>query len=234
MNIEQKFLTVNKYSRPQTPLTQVKKIAIHWIGNAGTSALSNHIYFENLKNGKTQIIKGNEVYIFASSHYIIGLDGEIIQNIPENEISYCTNSANKYSISIECCHCNWSGKFNDKTYNSLIELCADLCKRYKLNPLTDLIRHFEITKKNCPKWFVEHPDEWNIFKNKVADYLKSKVELTELQKALQILSTKKVKGENDVIINTPKYWEDGIKNKNINYDYLEALLIKTSKYLNQI
>lgn len=234
MNITQKFLTPNKYSRPQKKLEVIKKIAVHWVGNAGSAAIGNWNYFESLKEGKKQIIKGSEVFIFASSNFIIGLDGEILQNMPENEIAYCTNSANSYSLSIECCHPDWNGKFTDKTYNSLIELCVYLCKKYKLNPLTDIIRHYDITYKCCPKWFVDHIDEWNIFKNKVANLIKENNEQAEFQKALQILSTKKVKGLNDVIINSPKLWEDAIKNKNINYDLFELLLIKTSKYLEQV
>jgi len=165
--IIQKLLTPNRYSRPQTPLVQVTKIALHYVGDAGASALAIRNYFEDLKVGKTQVIKGNTVYKFASSHYVIGLQGEAIQCIPENEWSYCTNAANKYTISIEVCHSEWDGKYTEATYNTMIELCADLCKKYGLNPLEDLIRHYDITKKICPRWFVDYPDEWIRFKQRV-------------------------------------------------------------------
>jgi N-acetylmuramoyl-L-alanine amidase CwlA len=165
--ITQKLLSPNRYSRPQTPLKQITKIALHYVGDAGASALAIRNYFESLKAGKTQIIKGETVYKYASSHYVIGLEGEVIQCLPEAEISYCTNSANSYSISIEVCHPKWDGKYNDSTYNTMVELCVDLCQKYGLNPLTDLIRHYDVTKKICPKWFVEHPDEWQKFKERV-------------------------------------------------------------------
>jgi N-acetylmuramoyl-L-alanine amidase CwlA len=154
LNIDKQFLTPNKYSRPQTPLKKVTKIAVHYVGNAGSSAQGNRNYFESLK----------DKHIYASSHYIIGLNGEIIQCIPEEEISYATNQANSYSISIECCHPDSTGKFNDKTLHSLIDLCVDICKRYKLNPLTDIIRHYDVTRKKCPLYWVNNPKDFELFK----------------------------------------------------------------------
>lgn len=139
MTIQEMFLTPNKYSRPQTPLKDVKKIAIHYVGNPNTSALANRNYFENCKNGGR----------YVSSHYIVGLKGEIIQCIPTNEWSYCTNQANSYSISIETCHPKSDGVFNDSTYVSLCELCAMLLKKFGLTT-DDLIRHYDITAKQCP------------------------------------------------------------------------------------
>ena len=133
------FLTPNKYSRPQIPLKEVKKIAVHYVGNPNTSALANRNYFENCKEGGR----------YVSSHYIVGLKGEVIQCIPTDEWSYCTNQANGYSISIETCHPKADGVFNDSTYVSLCELCAMLLKKYKLT-VNDLIRHYDVTGKQCP------------------------------------------------------------------------------------
>ena len=172
MNIIKMYLTPNKYSRPQTPLKKVTKIAVHWVGNAGSSAKGNRNYFESLK----------DKHIYASSHYIIGLEGEIIQCIPESEISYATNQANSYSISIENCHPDNTGKFNDKTLHSLIDLCVDICKRYNLDPLKDIIRHYDISGKCCPKYWVEHPDDFLKFKTTVNKVLKGdELTLTQYQ-----------------------------------------------------
>lgn len=139
MTIQEMFLTPNKYSRPQIPLKEVKKIAVHYVGNPNTSALANRNYFENCKEGGR----------YVSSHYIVGLKGEVIQCIPTDEWSYCTNQANGYSISIECCHPKSDGVFNDSTYVSLCELCAMLLKKFNLTT-NDLIRHYQITGKQCP------------------------------------------------------------------------------------
>lgn len=141
--ITEMFLTPNKYSRPQIKLEKVKKIAVHYVGNPNTSALANRNYFENC--GKTGAR-------YVSSHYIIGLGGEIIQCIPLDEWSYCTNQANGYSISIECCHPDATGKFTAATEKSLAELCAWLVEKYGL-AVDDIIRHYDVTGKQCPLYW---------------------------------------------------------------------------------
>lgn len=144
MTIQEMFLTPNKYSRPQTPLKEVDKVVVHYIGNPNTTALQNRTYFENQKNGGR----------YVSSHYIVGLKGEVLQCVPLNEIAYCSNNANSYSISIETCHPDATGKFTDITYISLCELCAMLLKKYNLG-VNDLLRHYDIlrddgSRKQCP------------------------------------------------------------------------------------
>ena len=93
--------------------------------------------------------------------------------IPEEETSWCTNSANSYTISIEACHPDGTGKFTEATYTAYVELCADICQRWRLDPERGgLIRHYDVTKKVCPKWFVDHPDFWEQFKRDVAAAMK--------------------------------------------------------------
>ena len=109
--LEEDWITVdllpeNPYSRPQIPLKQVNGVVVHYTGNPNTSAEANRSYFAGLaQSGAT----------YASSHFIIGIDGKIIQCIPLNEIAYCSNSRNDDTISIECCHPDQSGKFSDAT-----------------------------------------------------------------------------------------------------------------------
>lgn len=151
------------------------------MGNANTTAINNRNYFESLKNKK----------IYASSHYIVGLEGEVIQCVPENEVAYHANQANNYSIGIECCHPDWNGKFNDKTYQSVIALCVDICKRYKLDPQKALIRHYDVTKKQCPLYYVQHQDAWQKLKYDVSVALKGKDQ--ELEEAVKKIAQSGVK-----------------------------------------
>lgn len=161
MKIIEMFLTPNKYSRPGIKLEKVTKIAVHYVGNPRSTAKNNRDYFENLKNQK-----GEKTDRYVSSHFIIGLDGEIIQCIPLAEWSYCTNQANGYSISIECCHPDSTGKFNKATEDSLVELCAYLCKKFGLSA-DDVIRHYDVTGKHCPLWYVSHPEDFKAFKERI-------------------------------------------------------------------
>lgn len=56
-----------------------------------------------------------------------------------------------------------------------MELCADICRRWELDPQHGgLIRHYDVTGKICPKWFVDHPDAWEQFKDDVASAMRSK------------------------------------------------------------
>ena len=202
MEIQQKLLTINQYSRPGTKIGKIKNIVIHWVGNAGSTAIANRNYFESLKERKS----------FASSHYIVGLQGEIIQCIPENEIAYHANNANSYSIGIEVCHPDWQGKFSDVTYKALIELLVDLCKRYSLEPTTSIIRHYDVTKKLCPKYYVENNGAWLQLKQDVKVAIGT--EDTELKKAAELLYKRN-------IISVLSAWADMSKFK---LEYVPGLL----------
>lgn len=162
--LDVQLLTVNEYSRPGITLEAVNGIVIHYTANPGTSAFDNRNYFENLKTSHTTK---------ASSHFIIGLEGEIVQCIPCSEWAYASNERNGDTISIECCIPDESGKFTDQTYASLVELVSWLCFRYSLDE-TDLLRHYDITGKNCPKYFVEQPQAWDDFCGDVKAYMEKK------------------------------------------------------------
>lgn len=155
------LLDPNEYSRPMTPLDEVRGVVVHYTANPGTSAEQNRSYFENLKDtGET----------YASSHFVIGIGGEIVQCIPCSEIAYASNERNGDTIAIECCIPDESGKFTDETYQSLVRLVAWLMGRYGLSP-DDVIRHYDVTGKNCPKYFVEHEDAWEDFKGDLVEYI---------------------------------------------------------------
>ena len=164
-DIKQQLLTVNPYSRSGQKLNKVNAIVIHYVGNPGTTAAQNRNYFEGLKDSKT---------VSASSHYIVGLEGEIIQCVPLEEISYASNNRNSDTIAIECCHPDATGKFNKKTYNSLVKLTAALLKTYGLSVEEGLRRHYDVTGKECPLYFVRNEDEWYGFKLAVDSELKNK------------------------------------------------------------
>lgn len=162
--IIQNYIVKNPYSRSGISLDAVNGVVIHYVANPGSTAEENRNYFENLKD--THLTK-------ASSHFIIGLDGEIIQCIPLDEISYASNDRNADTISIECCHPDKKGKFNKKTYRSLIKLTAWLCASYGLSA-SDVIRHYDVTGKMCPKYYVKHPDAWGEILSDIENKLEKK------------------------------------------------------------
>ena len=148
--IEVRLLPRNDYSRPGDALTEVNGVVIHYVGNPGTSAAANRSYFANLA-------RTHETY--ASSHFLVGLEGEIIQCVPLSEISYCSNSRNRDTIAIEVCHPDDTGEFSPETLESVERLTAWLCAQFDLDT-SQVIRHYDVSGKICPKYYVEHEDAW--------------------------------------------------------------------------
>ena len=151
--ITQALLPVNDYSRPGTPLDAINGIVIHYVGNPGTTAEQNHSYFAGLaRSGET----------YASSHFLVGLDGEILQNVPLDEVAYCSSQRNSDTLSIECCHPDKAGEFTQETYDALVRLTAWLMDYYGLDT-SQVIRHYDVTGKECPRYYVQHPEAWEAF-----------------------------------------------------------------------
>ena len=48
----------------------------------------------------------------------------------------------------------------------MVDLCAWLCLKFDLNE-NDVIRHYDVTGKACPKYFVDHEDAWKQFRKDV-------------------------------------------------------------------
>ena len=167
-DIQVELLDVNPYSRPGTKSGQITGIVVHYTANPGSTAQQNRDYFNDLQD--THITS-------ASSHFVIGLDGEIIQCVPTWEIAYASNDRNKDTVSIECCHPDETGELNRATYQSLVQLTAWLSEKFELEK-DDIIRHYDITGKICPKYFVEHEDAWNTFKDAVQKARKRSTEET--------------------------------------------------------
>lgn len=144
--ITEDFIEIHDSARTGNRLKELNNIVVHYVGNPGTTASQNRDYFNN---------DGTDV----SSHFIIGLEGEIVQCLPLYEISAASNHRNIDTISIEVCHPDESGKYNEETYNSLIKLLSWLCWALDLSA-EDVMRHYDITGKLCPLYYVENPQEW--------------------------------------------------------------------------
>ena len=187
IKVKEMLITPNKWSRPQTKIGTIKNIVVHWVGNAGSTAENNAKYFDSLKDGRG---------VYASAHYIIGNDGVVIRCVPENEVAYHASSANNYSIGIEVCHPDGTGKYTDAAYKALIELLVDLCNRYKLEPAQAIIRHYDVTGKICPKYYVENESVWKKLKDDVSKEMNKD---EEFERAVKVLQEKG-------IISSPNVW----------------------------
>ena len=156
--IQQELLDVNPFSRPERQLESVTGVVIHNIGNPGTTALQNRNYFNNLAYTQRR---------HASSHFIICLDGTILQCVPVDEVAFASNERNDDTLSIELTHPDATGQFNEETYDAAVRLSAWLLLEFGLTA-NDLIRHHDIrSTTDCPRYFVNNEGTWEMFKANV-------------------------------------------------------------------
>lgn len=182
MNITEQFLTPNQWSRPQDKLHKVLGIVVHWCANPNSTAEANRNFFESRKGGT----KG-----FGSAHYVINLDGAVVQCLPLDEMSYHVGShvytaqalkklgsyPNNCTVGIECTHIDDNGTMTKATYDALVELATMLLKKYNLTE-NDLWTHKTVVGwKDCHMYFVKNNDEWIKFKTLVGNKLRGKAQL---------------------------------------------------------
>ena len=154
--IDTQMIDIDGISRNGKKMSKVKDIVVHYVGNPGSTAQQNRDFYESSQSN-------------VSSHFVVGLKGEIIQCIPLNEMSAASNWRNNDTISIEVCHSDDSGKFNKKTKKSLVKLIAWLENQCNLTE-KHVIRHYDITGKECPRYYVRNPKQWNKLKNRIKEY----------------------------------------------------------------
>ena len=152
--VDVQIIDVDGASRRGERLEDIQSIVIHYVGNPGTTAQQNRNYYAAPQSE-------------VSSHFLVGLEGEVIQCIPLDEKSSASNHRNRDTISIEVCHPDSTGEFSAVTYDALVELTAWLLEATGLDP-EDVIRHYDITGKECPRFYVIHEDCWQVFLDDVA------------------------------------------------------------------
>lgn len=173
---------------------QNKYIVIHFVG-AVSSAKANSDYFKSTYRG-------------ASAHYFVD-DKDIYRVVRDNDIAWHCGSKhykhlscrNSNSIGIEMCCYNKNGKLDisENVINRTIQLTRELMAKYNI-PVQNVIRHYDVTGKNCPAPMVENPARWNAFKS-------------------QLTSTTPKYNQGDAVeINTPMYFTGAVEGNRYLYD----------------
>lgn len=147
-------ISPNKTSPRNQPIT---KITIHHM--AGVMSVEDF--------GKLVANPGREM----SSNYCIGSDGRIGLFCEEKDRSWCSSSPwnDNRAITIEVSNSSVGGDWpiSDVVYNSLIKLCADICKRNGIKKLEftgdkngSLTYHYMFWSTACPgPWIKNHTSD---------------------------------------------------------------------------
>lgn len=196
LDLEKNYITKNRYSRPGHKIYDPLVFVIHWPYSVGWSAKRGRTYFDSLKNQQTTIINQygekvtNPKLRHASTQYWLGLEGEWIALMPENELAYAVGNAKGYtnfakelfgekltsntfkgtpnwaSVSVEVSHTDIKGNMTNETIDSLIDFSVDFCWRHQLES-DRVVRHYDITGKRCPRLYVENEGLWKEFKQQI-------------------------------------------------------------------
>lgn len=146
----------------------VSYVVMHYTGNKKDTAKANANYFSGAVRN-------------ASAHFFVD-DSKIYQSVKLRDTawhcgakSYKHNACrNANSIGVEMCCTAGNYKISKTTEKNAAYLCAFLCKMLGIsagNVDTYVLRHYDVTGKNCPAQMVQNPAEWKAFKDKVKSIL---------------------------------------------------------------
>jgi hypothetical protein len=143
------------------PISDIGYIALHYTANDGDTDEGNGNYFKN------NIVK-------ASAHYFVD-DDSVTQSVPDDYVAWsvggkkytdCAQTGggslygiakNQNTISIELCDTVKDGTIypTQATINNALILTRSLMEKYGI-ALDHVIRHFDVTGKHCPAYWMNY------------------------------------------------------------------------------
>jgi N-acetylmuramoyl-L-alanine amidase len=174
-NWQTDYLQINEFSRPGLKLLGVKGIVMHWTADPSATDENEVKFFDGSDGGGGR---------YASAHIFVDRDSARL-DIPLNEVAYHANEkpckiaklaatasyyrgggANLTAIGVEMC-VEKDGTIHADTISRAVQVVADLCAQFKLDPKADIYRHYDITGKNCPAPWVTDSSKFADFKKRV-------------------------------------------------------------------
>ena len=138
----------------------IQYIVVHYTANKGDTAKNNVDYFARATT-KT------------SAHYFVD-EKEVWQSVREKDTAYhCGADTYKHpfcrngnSIGVEMCLLGKSGNIRPGTIDTALSVVRQLMAAYDI-PIDRVLRHYDVTGKNCPRPMVENPQLWEDFKKEL-------------------------------------------------------------------
>lgn len=160
MEIIQSFVTQNPMYRNPRKIP-IKKLVLHSVGCPQPSAA---VFARQWQSAR----------YFA--HAVLQADGKVYQCMPWDYLVYHVGAANAYSVGVEmtepdcirytggatfvCSNWDRAAEQISGTYNTAVELFAELCNQFGLDPYSDIISHNEASKMGIGTDHVDPEHLW--------------------------------------------------------------------------
>lgn len=153
--------------------SQIKYLVYHYTGNDGDTDANNALFYRDNIVG-------------ASAHYFVD-DDSVTRSVPDLMVAWAVGGkkwsdcaktgggkfygivTNANSISIEMCDTRRDGQLmaTEATLARAAQLGRELMEKYNI-PIERVVRHFDVTGKHCPTYFMEEA-AWAAFKKRLVE-----------------------------------------------------------------
>lgn len=161
VEIKSKTARRDNFSSKARKLSDIAYIVAHYTGNKGDTAKNNADYFARENVG-------------VSAHYFVD-ETEVWQSVPDNHAAWHCGTKGTYfhpkcrnanSIGVEVCMLDKHGRLRQGSIDRAAALVRELMQRYGI-PADRVIRHYDVTHKQCPAPMVSDPALWRAFQTKL-------------------------------------------------------------------
>ena len=155
------------------PAEGIKYLVYHYTGNDGDHDANNAIYYRD------NVVK-------SSAHYYVD-DDSVTQSVKDLTVAWAVGGkkwddcaqtgggklhgivTNINSISIEMCDTKRDGSImaTEATMANAAKLGKMLMAKYNI-PIERVVRHFDVTGKHCPAYFMDD-EKWNAYKQRLVE-----------------------------------------------------------------
>lgn len=145
-------------------MVQVDWIVVHYTSNHGDTAKNNADYFAREKLSSP-----------ASAHFFVD-ESEVWNSVPIYRIAYhCGAKTYKHpacrntnSIGVEVCMLDKHAVIRKDAIRHAAELVRELMTKYDIDA-DHVVRHYDVTGKDCPAPMVQNPALWEQFLDMIAE-----------------------------------------------------------------
>lgn len=183
----------------------IKYLVYHYTANDGDTDEANAKYFHNnvVKASAHRFVDDDSVTISVPDNYVAWHCGGGLQGSKGH--TYYKKCTNTNSIGIEMCDTKRNGKYEvtPKTRTNAIALGKELVKKYGIKK-ENVIRHYDVTGKNCPAYFVKDEEAWKKFRDEIFETEKKEFKTYYIKVNTKSLNVREGAGTQYKVIKTIK------------------------------